>query len=84
MEKSQIPVWHIFIVFDIEITLNIFIYLELPDALHYLPMDEIDDNAILGTINGTLKNGPRLVEGVVGKALHFNGNSQSAAFGLLP
>ena len=47
-------------------------------------MDEIDDNAILGTINGTLKNGPRLVDGVIGKALHFNGNSQSAEFGLLP
>ena len=59
-------------------------YLELPDALHYLPMDELDDNTILGTINGTLKNGPHLVEGVVGKALHFNGNSQSVAFGLLP
>ena len=60
-----------------------FFTVELPDALHYLPMDEIDDNIILGTINGTLKNGPHLVEGVVGKALHFNGNSQSAEFGFL-
>ena len=51
---------------------------------HYFPMDEIEDGKIIGTINGTLRNGPSLVDGVKGKALHFDGLDQSAEYGLVP
>ena len=78
----MMPICHFCKIGQKTFNINVFT-VELPDALHYLPMDEIDDDSILGTINGTLKNGPRLVDGVVGKALHFNGNSQSAEFGFL-
>ena len=47
-------------------------------------MDQIEEGKILGGINGTLRNGPILVDGKKGKALHFNGESQTAEFGLIP
>ena len=55
-----------------------------PPVGHYFPMDEIKDGKIIGTINGTLRNGPSLVDGVKGKALHFDGLDQSAEYGLVP
>ena len=47
-------------------------------------MDEIEDGKIIGTTNGTLRNGPSLVDGVKGKALYFDGLDQSAEYGLVP
>ena len=48
-------------------------------------MDKIHEGEILGILNGTLRNGPGLVDGMVGIALHFNGDEdgQSAELGLV-
>ena len=48
-------------------------------------MDEIVDGKIIASrINGTLYNGPILVDGIKGKALRFNGNRQYAHLGYYP
>ena len=59
-------------------------FTKVPEASQYLPMDLIDNKRIVGTISATLTNGPRLVDGVVNKARHFNGNSESAEFNFIP
>ena len=47
-------------------------------------MDKIHEGKILGMVNGTLHNGPFLVDGMVGIALHFNGEHESAEYGVIP
>ena len=47
-------------------------------------MDKILEGKILGMVNGTLHNGPGLVDGVVGIALHFNGEQEYVEYGLIP
>ena len=48
--------------------------------LHF-PFDNIEGATAIGDINATLYNNPLLVDGILGKALSFNGINQYADFG---
>ena len=49
----------------------------------YLPMDEIlSPDTLLGDVNATLYNSPRVTDGKRGKAISLNGVDEWADFGL--
>ena len=48
----------------------------------HFPMDQVVDGNPVGDINATINGDPRLVNGVRGKAISFNGVDQWADYGI--